>query len=305
MKRAALILGIIGGVAGIGGALFALIVGGVGSVFEMVDAFTVVGLGLVAIPLSILGIVGGALAMTKPKPAGIMMLIGGIGGIIAISAGYIIAGPLLILAGIIALLEAKKEKKMDIEKIEQTASTKKKKFTWIFWVLGVVVFLIVLTVIGSKTEIKEKGVSTSSTLQKQTEPIIPKRSRNPLVGKWRRGQTIQDGIRNIEFRSDGTSTAEVVLAMSTMLAGVEAKYNLSGDNKIEFEVTNAKCLQYYDIDFYGNQVNREDEPELNVQALVLAQSFLFGMWDYYVSLSGKELTMTNSETMEVIQLVRE
>lgn len=303
MKIAALILGVIGGIAGIFGSIMAIFVGGVGSALKLQDSSTVVGLGLAAIFLSLLGIVGGALAIAKPKAAGIMMLMGGIGGIIAISAGYIIAGPLLIIAGIFALMGAGKENKLDTQWAKQATEIKKKNFIWVFWTLGIIIILIILSVIGSKTEEKGKAISVPSTSQKQIDsPKVVKKLNNPLVGKWRGGD-LQE-FQKIEFRSDGTVTADMVIAMST-LARAEAKYKLSGDNKIEFEVTSAKCLWY--MDGNGNQIKGEDNPESNEQflGLGLAQAQLLGMWDYYVSPSGKELTMTNSITMQVIELVRE
>lgn len=107
MRVAALVLGIIGGIAGIVGAVFALFVGGVGAVVGAEGAQTVTGLGFAAIPLAILGIIGGAVAMAKPKAAGILMLISGIGGFIAISVGYIVAGPLLVIGGILAIVGQK------------------------------------------------------------------------------------------------------------------------------------------------------------------------------------------------------
>ncbi|WP_066638549.1 DUF4064 domain-containing protein [Desulfolucanica intricata] len=109
MKIAAMILGIIGGLAGLAGAVFALFVGGVGDAFGAQDASTVIGLGFAAIPLSILGIVGGAMTLAKPKFSGIAMLISAVGGTIAISAGYLIAGPLLLIAGIMALVANRRE----------------------------------------------------------------------------------------------------------------------------------------------------------------------------------------------------
>lgn len=107
MRTGAMVLGIIGGLAGIAGAFFALLVGGLGTAFGAEAARTVVSLGWVAIPLSLLGIVAGAMARAKPTAAGILMLISGIGGFIAISMGYIIAGPLLIIGGIFALIGRK------------------------------------------------------------------------------------------------------------------------------------------------------------------------------------------------------
>lgn len=109
MKTAALILGIIGGIGGFVGALFALVVGGIGGVFGAEGAQTVTYLGWVAIPLSIMGIVGGAISRAKPRGAGILMLVSGIGGFIAISGGYLFGGPLLIVGGILALVASRSE----------------------------------------------------------------------------------------------------------------------------------------------------------------------------------------------------
>ncbi|MBU0478161.1 hypothetical protein KKC91_06305 [bacterium] len=111
MKIAALILGILGGLAGIVGAIMALLAGGVGAALEAEGASTIVTLGWVAFPLALLGIVGGSLAIAKPKVAGILMLISGIGGFVAVSMGYIIAGPLLIIGGILGLIAKKEDKR--------------------------------------------------------------------------------------------------------------------------------------------------------------------------------------------------
>lgn len=103
MRIAALILGILGGLFGLGGAVFALGVGGVASALQMDQGKAVVGLGFAAIPLAILGVVGGALALARPKLAGVLMLVSAVGGTIAISAGYVIAAPLLAVGGLLAL----------------------------------------------------------------------------------------------------------------------------------------------------------------------------------------------------------
>ena len=76
---------------------------------EVQGSQQVVGLGLLALFVSLVGIVGGAIANAKPKIAGILMLISGIVGFIAISAAYLIAGPLLIIGGIMAILESRKQ----------------------------------------------------------------------------------------------------------------------------------------------------------------------------------------------------
>ena len=54
--------------------------------------------------LSIISIVGSALALAKPKLAGILMIIAAAGGTIAVFAAYLVPGPLLLIGGILALL---------------------------------------------------------------------------------------------------------------------------------------------------------------------------------------------------------
>lgn len=103
MRTAAMVLGIIGGLAGLGGAIFALTVGGLGAAFGGEGAETVIGLGWAAMGISLVGLVAAALSKARPKAAGIVMILAGVAGFIAISMGYIIAGPLLIIAGILAI----------------------------------------------------------------------------------------------------------------------------------------------------------------------------------------------------------
>jgi len=104
-----LILGIVGGIAGMCGAAFALFVGGVDAAFSASGTSSVVSLGVIAIFFSLLGLIGGGLALSKPKVAGVMMLISAIGGVISISWGYAVALPILLAGGIFALI-GKKEK---------------------------------------------------------------------------------------------------------------------------------------------------------------------------------------------------
>ena len=112
MRIGALILGIIGGIGGFIAAILVLIAGGIGMAFGAEEAGIVVGFAWAVIPFALIGIIGGALALAKPTTAGIMMLISGIGGFIAISAGYLFAGPLLIVGGILALVGRKAIKKV-------------------------------------------------------------------------------------------------------------------------------------------------------------------------------------------------
>jgi len=102
MRVAGLVLGIIGGIIGLFASGAALFIGGLGSALNANGASTVVGLGWVALLLSILGILGGALALAHPRVAGILMLTAGVGGFISVSLVYVVAGPLPIIGGLLA-----------------------------------------------------------------------------------------------------------------------------------------------------------------------------------------------------------
>jgi hypothetical protein len=114
MKWAAAILGILGGVAGAIGAVVAIVVGGIGSAFGAEGAESISALGIAALVLAIAGTVGGAIAVPKPKIAAVLMLISGIGGIIAVFAAYVFGGALLIIGGVLALLALRQPKSAEI-----------------------------------------------------------------------------------------------------------------------------------------------------------------------------------------------
>ncbi len=107
MRIAALVLGVIGGIIGLFGAGAAIAIGGVGAAVGAQNAGTAIGGGWAALALSVLGIVGAALAMAKPKLAGWLMLIAAIGGFISVFLAYIVAGPLLVIGGLLALFAKK------------------------------------------------------------------------------------------------------------------------------------------------------------------------------------------------------
>jgi hypothetical protein len=65
---------------------------------------TVTGLGLAAIFISVAGIGGGALAKGKPKAAAILQAASGVLGFVAVSAFWLISGPLLLLGAVFAFL---------------------------------------------------------------------------------------------------------------------------------------------------------------------------------------------------------
>lgn len=97
------LLGLFGGLIGIFAAILALGVGGLGSVFGAEGASEVISLGLGAFAFSLLGIVGAAIVNYKTKLAGWLMIIAAVGGLISISAFYIVSFVLLLLGGILTL----------------------------------------------------------------------------------------------------------------------------------------------------------------------------------------------------------
>lgn len=84
-------------------AIFLLLFGRWGLTLGVKEASMVGGLGWLTFYLSVIGFIGGAIVSQKPKIGGILMLLSGIGGFMAVSLAYIVAGPLLIIAGILAL----------------------------------------------------------------------------------------------------------------------------------------------------------------------------------------------------------
>jgi hypothetical protein len=104
MRSAALILGLIGGIIGLFAAGFAIVVGGIGTAVQANRAGTVVVLGFIALGLAVIGIVGGALAQTKPRAAALLMVVAGIAGFVAVSLFWIVAGVLLLIGALLAFL---------------------------------------------------------------------------------------------------------------------------------------------------------------------------------------------------------
>jgi hypothetical protein len=75
MGKAGGIIGIVAGVFGVIAAVITLFVGGLGSAFEAEGAKTVVGLGLGGVLFSFLAIVFGAVAMARPRGAGVGLVV--------------------------------------------------------------------------------------------------------------------------------------------------------------------------------------------------------------------------------------
>ncbi|MDQ6832447.1 MAG: DUF4064 domain-containing protein [Chloroflexota bacterium] len=109
MRTTAMVLGIVGGIFGIFAAVFALAVGGLSSSLNVEGGGKVVGLGYAAFFVSVLAIVGGALAGKKPKAAALILLIAGIGGFVCVSAFWLLSGPLLLIGALLAFLGRKSD----------------------------------------------------------------------------------------------------------------------------------------------------------------------------------------------------
>lgn len=104
-RTAEFVLGLIGGIFGIIGGILALTIGGAAVAFGAKGGATVGVLGFVAMLLSILGIVGAAIVKKNSKLGGVFMTIAAVGGVICISAFYILPGILLIIAGLMGLIK--------------------------------------------------------------------------------------------------------------------------------------------------------------------------------------------------------
>lgn len=105
-----MVLGILGGLIGFGGAFFALFIGSVDTAVN--GSSEVSGLGSSAFIFSILAIIGAVIVKFKAKLGGWLMLICGIAIIVSISLFGIVPAVFLIIAGLMGIL--RKEKKQTI-----------------------------------------------------------------------------------------------------------------------------------------------------------------------------------------------
>jgi len=71
LKLAAIILGVVGGVAGVLSSLFVLLLPEEIEYFAGLDTDTLIGLVIVAIVASVIGIAGGVVAISRPGTAGL------------------------------------------------------------------------------------------------------------------------------------------------------------------------------------------------------------------------------------------
>lgn len=102
-RTAEFVLGLIGGIFAIIGGILAMIVGAAGAAVEAPEGGSVILLGIAALILGALGIVGASYVKSKPKTGGGLMIISALGGLLAISGFYIPAAILLMIAGLMGV----------------------------------------------------------------------------------------------------------------------------------------------------------------------------------------------------------
>ena len=109
MKRTTeFVLGLLGGIFGFFGAVFALIIGGVDAALSSSGTSEIIGLGWGAMLFAILGIIASVVVRSKAKVGGALLLVSGIGGLICISFYYILPAVLLVIAGLMGLIKKNK-----------------------------------------------------------------------------------------------------------------------------------------------------------------------------------------------------
>lgn len=232
MKIASLILGILGGIAGIFGAILGVFIGGVGGAIGTEGSSVVVIGGFLAIFLSIIGIIGGAMAMAKPHMSGIMMSIAAVGGLIAISAGYIVAFPLLITGGIISFVVSKKEG----------------SFGWKSILISMISSVVLITIImsqGSSTKDNQKRAQAENqktnvaTTQKKEKTKSAKEptaiqsfyGASKIIGAWEvADEEFAEEDQYLVINKDGSA----MLQKGSNMAW-KATYELKGNNIISFD----------------------------------------------------------------------
>lgn len=99
------ILGVLGGIFGIMPSISIMFMGGLTGFVGINDLTNIADRGFIALVLSVFGLVGGAIASRKSNLAGILMIACGVGGLITIQLGYILAGALLVIGGFLSMMK--------------------------------------------------------------------------------------------------------------------------------------------------------------------------------------------------------
>lgn len=104
MRGAALGLGIAGGAIGLIVSFLEYVFGAIGQATNTHGSATISGLAWVAFAAAVVGIVGGALVLSKTRIASGMLIVACIAGFIAASLFWILPGVLLFMAALLAFL---------------------------------------------------------------------------------------------------------------------------------------------------------------------------------------------------------
>lgn len=155
MSKAGGIIGIIAGIFGFIAAIVTLFVGGIGSAFEAEGAKTIVGLGWGGVLFSFLAIVFGAVAIARPKGAGIGLIVVSILGAILGGTLVAICMVLSLIGGILAVTGAKKVQP-STNAVTQSPensgiASKKKTSVWLWLGLSALAAVIGLVVIAGQS----------------------------------------------------------------------------------------------------------------------------------------------------------
>ncbi|MHB8841252.1 MAG: hypothetical protein ACYC56_05605 [Candidatus Aquicultor sp.] len=109
MKIAAIVLGFLGAVAGFFGAFIVYNAGQAGAV-NTIPGIARIPSAYFALLLALVALVGAGITETRLKLGGYLILIVGVGGLIAQVSAYAVAGPLLIIGGILALIDGYRQR---------------------------------------------------------------------------------------------------------------------------------------------------------------------------------------------------
>ena len=109
MKIASLIVGILGAMAGFIISILVIVTGGIGVGLGAETGAEIAVRGFGALVMSVVALVGAALAVAKPRVSVALMTISAIAGVILISAGYALPAVLLLIAALFAFLGRRSE----------------------------------------------------------------------------------------------------------------------------------------------------------------------------------------------------
>ena len=108
MRVTAMIVGILGGLIALEGTALTLGASGVGSVFGVAHSGQAFVLSSAALVFAVLGIIGAVVTLARPVLGGILMILAVIGGTVAITGAFLLGAIVLLAAGILAFMSARR-----------------------------------------------------------------------------------------------------------------------------------------------------------------------------------------------------